>query len=417
MNPLSIYQVFVRDYEGGTFADVEKDLDRIVSMGFNTLYLMPIHPIGVKGRKGTYGSPYAIRDYYAVEESLGGEEEFRSLLNAAHARGMKVFMDIVIHHTARDHRWVEEHPEYYMHDENGNILIAVEEWSDIYDLDFSCEALRDELIAMLNHWVKFGADGFRCDVASLVPYSFWERARKESLAINPDFIWLAESVHQELITDIRSRGLEAIGDGEASMIFDLLYPYDLWTEMMRAVEKKDLKVFQILLEFSLAEYRAEMRKVWCLENHDRERAASVIPDEVSLINWTAWSFLAMGVPFVYAGQEYEMKEKPDFFEKEPIHFPKKETELCRLMRKLNSLRLFHLEDVLAMKTFVNESAMEFAEYGKKRHYYGCFNVNHLDGEIPVHFEDGEYRNEISGETVIVRNGKLRAEDCPFFSVE
>ena len=416
MKPLSIYQVFVRDYKGGTFADVEADLDRIVSLGFNTLYLLPIHPIGKEGRKGSVGSPYAIRDYNAAEEALGGMEGFRSLLDAAHRKGLKVMMDIVIHHTARDHRWVREHPEYYMHDENGNILIAVEEWSDIYDLDFSCEALRDELTAMLRYWAEFGVDGFRCDVASLVPYSFWERARREVASINPDFIWLAESVHQEMVTMIRSNGLDAIGDGEASLVFDLLYPYDIWEWMMKAVKEKDLRVFQILLDFSLAEYRAGCRKVWCLENHDRERAAEVIPDPVSLLNWTAWSFLALGAAFVYFGQEYGLKEQLTLFETTSVHLPEEESEMGRFMKKLNSLRSRYMDDVLVMKTFENESAMEFLEYGRKQNYCGCFNVNGLEGTIPVHLPDGEYRNEISGETVTVRDGTVPAADCPFFAV-
>ena len=371
MKSLSIYQVFVRDYEDGTFADVEKDLDRIASMGFNTLYLLPIHPIGEQGRKGSVGSPYSIRDYDAVDPALGGREGFRSLIAAAHERGMYVMMDVVVHHTARDHRWVEEHPEYYMRDEDGNIRIAVEDWTDIYDLDFSCDALQDELVEMFKRWAEFGVDGFRCDVASLVPASFWERAVMEVASINPGFIWLAESVHQSLVTDIRAKGLEAIGDGEASMIFDLLYPYDVWDWMMKSVTEKDLKLFQILTDFSLAEYRAGCRKVWCLENHDRERIASLVQDPVSLRNWTAWSFLANGAAFVYAGQEYGYTDYLTLFEKTPVHFPKEMPELAGFMRKLNRIRAWLMDDLLAMKTFVNENAMEFEEYGETRNYHGC----------------------------------------------
>jgi len=417
MRPLSIYQVFVRDYENGTFAAVEKDLDRIASLGFNTLYLLPIHPIGREGRKGSVGSPYSIRDYDAVDAALGGKEDFESLLRAAHEKNLYVMMDIVIHHTARDHRWVEEHPEYYVHDEDGNIKIAVEEWTDIYDLDFSCEALRDELVEMLKRWAAFGVDGFRCDVASLVPYSFWERAVKEVAEINPDFIWLAESVHQELVTYIRSQGLDAIGDGEASTVFDLLYPYDVWNWMMKAITEKDLKVFQALVDFSLAEYRSGCRKIWCLENHDQERIASLLQNPVSLLNWTAWSFLANGAAFVYAGQEYGYTEKLTLFEKTPVHFPKEMTNLGNFMQKLNGIRSWLMSDLLAMKTFVNESAMEFEEYGKKRNYHGCFNVNGAEGDIPVHLRDGRYINEISGETVLVRNGKLSSAACPFLAVK
>jgi glycosidase len=414
MKQRSIYQVFVRDYEGGTFADVERDLPRIKGMGFNTLYLLPIHPIGVDGRKGTWGSPYAISDYDAVEETLGGAEGFRSLVDAAHCIGLSVMMDIVIHHTARDHAWVKEHPEYYMHDENGDILIAVPEWSDIYDLDFSNKYLQEELAGMLMRWVSFGVDGFRCDVASLVPYDFWERVIRESKKINPDFVWLAESVHRELVTELRSQGFMAMGDGETAQLFDMLYPYDIHTWMLKAIQEKDLKVFQVLLNYVFAEYRAESRKTWWLENHDRDRAASLIPEEERRMNWTAWTFLMHGAAFVYFGQEYGLTERPDIFEKKAVHCPDTDNDMIRLIRKLNQLRNQYMDDILTAKVFENPSAMEFIDYGRTLDYYGCFNVNGEKGDLPVHLPDGRWKNEINGETVTVNGGMIPADACPFF---
>lgn len=416
MKPRSIYQLFVRDCGNGTFSDAEKELGRIRDMGFTTVYLLPIHPIGSKGRKGTIGSPYAIRDYNAVDDLLGGVRGFRRFLDHAHQEGLEVMMDIVIHHTARDHRWVSEHPEYYMHDENGGFLIAVEEWSDIYDLDFSCDALKQELIAMMKYWAEFGVDGFRCDVASLVPFSFWKQAVQEVRAINPDFVWLAESVNQELIPVIRSKGLEAMGDGETAQLFDMLYPYDVWTWMMKAVKDKDLKMFQVLLNFSLSEYRSGMRKVWCLENHDRARLAAIVQDPCARKNWLAWSFLMLGTAFVYAGQEYELTKTPSLFEREPVLFPKETTDAMMTIQTLNMLRSRYMHDLYAVKTYENEDAMEFVEYGKERSFFGCFNVKGLMQDISVPLADGFYTNEISGKEVRIENGHIPSADCPFFTV-
>lgn len=117
MKPVSIYQVFPRDFgPHGNLNDVTEQLSHIREMGFDYVYLLPIHPIGIEGRKGTLGSPYAIRNYDAVDPAYGTMEDFMNLIERAHACGLKVMMDIVIHHSACDHPWVKEHPEFYHHD-------------------------------------------------------------------------------------------------------------------------------------------------------------------------------------------------------------------------------------------------------------------------------------------------------------
>ena len=154
--PLSFYQVFVRNYSAeGTLKRVEYDLNRIKAMGFDYVYLLPVHPIGEKGRKGTYGSPYAIADYDAVDPDLGTMDDFLDLVHAAHARGLKVMMDIVLHHSAADHPWVKKHPSWYAKEN------AVADWSDVRDFNFESEELRETLLDSLLHWVEDGVDGFR----------------------------------------------------------------------------------------------------------------------------------------------------------------------------------------------------------------------------------------------------------------
>ncbi|MEY3609480.1 MAG: Alpha,4-glucan:maltose-phosphate maltosyltransferase 2, partial [Bacillota bacterium] len=141
----TIYQVFVRNHtQAGTFQALIKDLPRIQSLGVSILYLLPIHPIGVLARKGKVGSPYSIRDYYAIDEALGTEQDFKNLITEAHRIGLKVMMDIVFNHTARDARWVKEHPEYYYY-KDGKLANRIGDWSDIADLDLTRQDVRKAL--------------------------------------------------------------------------------------------------------------------------------------------------------------------------------------------------------------------------------------------------------------------------------
>ncbi|MGN1019573.1 MAG: alpha-amylase family glycosyl hydrolase, partial [Aristaeellaceae bacterium] len=95
-----MYSVYVRNYSReGTFAKVAEDLPRIRSLGVDIVWLMPIHPVGAKNRKGALGSPYAIRDYRAVNPEFGTLEDFRALVDAIHAQGMKCIIDVVYNHT------------------------------------------------------------------------------------------------------------------------------------------------------------------------------------------------------------------------------------------------------------------------------------------------------------------------------
>ena len=105
-----IYQVNVRQFsDEGTFAAAETQLNRLADLGVDILWLMPIHPIGVEGRKGTLGSYYAVQDYCAVNPEFGTLEDFDHFLAAAHEKGFKVILDWVANHTGRDHAWTVEH--------------------------------------------------------------------------------------------------------------------------------------------------------------------------------------------------------------------------------------------------------------------------------------------------------------------
>ena len=147
-----IYSVFVRCHTPeGTFHALERDLDRIRALGTDILWLMPIHPIGIEGRKGTLGSPYAIRDYRAVNPEYGTREDFLHLVEAIHARGMKCIIDVVYNHTSPDSVLAHDHPEFFLRDEQGRPTRKVADWWDIVDLDYSVPALWTLNISTVNN--------------------------------------------------------------------------------------------------------------------------------------------------------------------------------------------------------------------------------------------------------------------------
>ena len=314
----SIYQVFVRNWsDAGTFDAALPAIGAAADLGFDILYLTPIHPIGRVARKGGLGSPYAIADYRAVDESLGGEAGFARFLEAAHAAGLRVMIDVVYNHTSPDSLLAREHPEWFCKGPDGRPGPRVADWSDVVDLDYSHSGLRDYLLETLERWVRFGVDGFRCDVASMVPLDFWVEARRRCAAIRP-VLWLAESVHKEFVDELRGRGIEAASDGELHEAFDMSYDYDGREELERAwAGRGPLSAYLHHLELQRCMYPAHAIKARFLENHDQSRAASRF-EGANLRNWTLFAMLLEGCFFAYAGQECAIEARPGLFDKDVV---------------------------------------------------------------------------------------------------
>ena len=174
-----IYSIYVRNHTPeGTFRAVIGDLDRIRALGTDIIWLMPIHPIGVEGKKGTLGCPYANRDYRAVNPAYGTMEDFEALVREIHAHGMKCMIDVVYNHTSPDSVLAHTHPEYFLRDAAGKPTRKVADWWDVVDLDYGNRELWRYQIDTLKMWAEIG-DGFRCDVASSVPAAFWREAREQ----------------------------------------------------------------------------------------------------------------------------------------------------------------------------------------------------------------------------------------------
>ena len=189
-----VYEIFPRNFsQAGDLNAITARLDELNDLGVNVLWLMPIHPIGEKLRKGTLGSPFAVRDFYAINPDYGTTNDFKRLVNEAHKRNLKVVMDIVAGQTAWD-SVLMDHPDFYLKDTNGAIIPPDPGWTDVAALNYANPAVRHYMIDVMKYWLQdYGVDGFRVDVAPTVPVDFWEEARPELERINPEVIILADA--------------------------------------------------------------------------------------------------------------------------------------------------------------------------------------------------------------------------------
>lgn len=325
----AIYQVFVRNLtEEGTFVSAIPHLEHVKKMGFRWVYLTPIHPIGKIQRKGLLGSPYAIQNYREINPELGSLSDFRRFVKEAHAIGLSVMIDVVYNHTSHDSVLSKNHPEWFLRDKEGNFTRKFDDWSDVIDLDFSSSpGLWDELIDTLIQWRDEGVDGFRCDVASLVPIEFWKEARRR--VNQPDekgndrypLLWLAEQVHPQFLLHVRRKGFVCYSGPELHQVFDLTYDYDGF-ERLEAYwgGERPLDDFIQYLYTQQTVYPSGTTKVRFLENHDQKRAAWRFGREDILKQWTMFYQLLPGVTFTYMGQEYAIEDQPSLFEKTPINW-------------------------------------------------------------------------------------------------
>ena len=189
-----VYEIFPRNFSReGDLNAITARLDELKSLGVDILWLMPIHPIGEKMKKGSIGSPFAVRDFYAINPDYGTTNDFKRLIGEAHQHGMKVIMGIIAGHTSWD-SVLMEHPDFYQKDTNGVIIPPDPGWTDVAGLNYANPEVRRYMIEMMKYWLRdFGVDGFRCDVVPTVPVEFWESARDEFEKINPQVIILADA--------------------------------------------------------------------------------------------------------------------------------------------------------------------------------------------------------------------------------
>lgn len=308
----SMYEVNVRQYTPeGTLNAFAAHLPRLASMGVTLVWLMPIQPIGVKNRKGTLGSNYSVRDYTAVNPEFGTLDDLKALVGQAHALGIRVLLDWVANHTAWDHPWIEAHPEWYQTNARGRIQAyhfkngsEEEVWEDVVGLNYAQKPLWKAMIEALLYWVREAdLDGYRCDVAGLVPTEFWIEARAALEVIKPVFLlaeWQTVDVHRA---------------------FDMSYDwktYDLFRGV--AAGTKTARDLASSVVADRAEYPANALRMVFTSNHDKNSwvASDAEAWGDRRKTFAALSFLLPGMPLIYSGQEAGLERRLAFFEKDPL---------------------------------------------------------------------------------------------------
>lgn len=323
-----IYEIYPRAFsEKGDFNGVTAKLDSLKDLGVTILWLMPIHPIGEEKKKGTIGSPYAVRDYYGINPAYGTKDDLKRLISEAHKRGLKVIIDIVANHTSWDNNLLKEHPEFYKRDAQGNITYPYD-WYDIAALDYRNAALRRYMTDMLKYWIReFDLDGFRCDVAGEVPTDFWENARAELDKIKPDILMLAEAHKPELLVQA----------------FELDYSWPLHGTLTDVLQgRRRASDIRSTWEDEVSKWPRNSWHLRFSDNHDERRAIARFGEPAALAA-SALTFTLDGVPLLYNGMEIgDTTESgaPALFEKLPIFWPfaERRPEFISFYKQIMALR-------------------------------------------------------------------------------
>ncbi len=304
-----IYQINTRQFtEEGTLAAAEEHIPRLKDLGVDILWLMPIHEIGQKHRKGSLGSPYAVKDYYSVNAHLGTLADLKQFVAAAHQHEMYVILDWVANHTAWDCNLVTEHPEWYARDWKGDFCPTPWwDWPDIIDLDYQHSALREYMTKAMKYWIsEAGIDGYRCDVAGFVPTDFWNNVRKELDAIKPVF----------MLAEWESRDLHA----EA---FDMTYAWS-WNEAVHriAMHQANLNGLFVFYSWNQKAFPEDSMRMTFVSNHDKNAWEGTEFEQFGdgLKTAMVLSVIGEGMPLVYNGQEAGNFKRLEFFERDPIEW-------------------------------------------------------------------------------------------------
>jgi alpha-amylase len=300
----NIYEVNLRQYtRKGSFRAFAGHLERLRDMGIEILWFMPITPISRVGRLGTLGSYYACSDYMNTNPELGTVEDFKWLVERAHEYGFKVLIDWVANHTGWDHIWTKEHPEFYRKNMDGAFYDA-HGWADVIDLNYDSRELRNEMIRAMQYWIETcRIDGFRCDMAMLVPLDFWKEARRKLDNIKPLF-WLAEC--------------EEIMYHE---VFDASYTWKM-VHLMEAYWKKSSNMqglFQVLYYYK-QQFPAGSIRTYFTSNHDENSHSGTEYERMgdAALPFAVLCCLYDGIPLIYSGQEIPNLKRLLFFDKDEI---------------------------------------------------------------------------------------------------
>ena len=393
-----IYQMNTRQFTAeGTFSAAMDHLPRLADMGVDIVWLMPIHPIGEVERKGPMGSPYAVKDYRAVNPDLGTEEDFRAFVEAAHSNGLKVILDWVANHSAWDNPHTATNPDWYTRNPEGEMMPPEgTDWSDVADFDYSNSELREYMTESLTYWVReFDIDGYRADVAGYVPLDFWETRDLHARAFDATYAWGWKEAMQQLVND---------GSGAGAMRGYYAAQKTTWPH-------------------------AAYRMVYT-DNHDQNSWDGVASDiygpayEAAI----ALSFTGPGIPLVYNGQESDLDRQLSFFDKDEITW--RAGRYDGLLRRLIALKteeraLWNGEfgaPMIEVPNSASDDVLAFVRGEGAERVFAIFNLSPRTQDVSFELarHHGSFRDAMTGDTVSFANGdtvSLGAWDYRIFQAQ
>lgn len=383
----NIYEVNIRQYTPeGTFKAFAASIPRLRDMGVKVLWFMPITPISIEKRLGTLGSYYACSNYTTTNPEFGTVHDFRQLVSLAHEHGMKVIIDWVANHTGCDHVWTRTNPGFYkknaagdFYDKNG--------WSDVIDLNYYDHQMRRAMIACMEFWVKeCNIDGFRCDMAHLVPLDFWRDARKNLDKIRPLF-WLAETE-----------------DPNYEYVFDCCYAWK-WMSITEKYIKgfASLEELRLQLHHYLENTHPNCRHLFFTTNHDENSWNGTEYEKYGeaagalAVFATTWN----GMSLIYSGQELPNKKRLKFFEKDIIEWNGEYT-LHDFYKTLHELQTSFKEEkatINLLNPIQNKFVLAYVKSSSLKQILVLINLSNKvqSAAIDSPLIDGSYKNVFTGE--------------------
>jgi len=342
LNSATIYEVNIRQYTTeGTIQAFIPHLPRLKKMGVDIIWLMPMHPIGLRNRKGCLGSYYSISDFTDINPEFGTKHAFKNLINEIHALGMKVIMDWVANHASWDNIWTINNPDFFARNEAGEFLSPYD-WTDVIQINHENEQAHDALREAMCYWVKeFDIDGFRADLAHLTPVHFWVKARVLTESIKPNLIWLAES-----------------DDVHYAEAFDIFFSWK-WMHKTEHFFKNHLSISELInvLHQQNSPFPPHTKQLYFTSNHDENSWNGTEFEKYGIYAkaLAVFSFLfPNGVPLIYSGQEVANNKRLHFFDKDEIDWDG-ENNLMDFYQQLSFVR---------KKLMVNER-IEFIPFEEK----------------------------------------------------
>lgn len=393
-----MYEVNIRQItvEGTLKAFTEQHIGRLKNLGVDVIWLMPVYPISFKNRKEPLGSYYSVADYMEINPEFGTLDDMKDLIKKAHSAGMLVIFDWVANHSGWDNHWITEHPDWYTHNEKGQIISPVADWSDVADLNYDNPGLRKAMTDALVYWVEeVGIDGYRCDAAAMAPTDFWKSALQKLDSIRP-VIKLAEAWEPELMANG----------------FDAAYGWELH-HLMNEIAKRTKNSQALYKYFHRVDtlYATDDILLNFITNHDENSWQGTEYERMGNgVNcFAAFSYIVPGMPLIYTGQEAALKKRLRFFEKDTINW--NDTTLYSFYRRLNDLKHTNNALVAGYKDNVFEysvdtitnTAILFRQTGDDK-VIGAFNFsdNIVKVRVPIKEALGKYHDVFNHDKIFVK---------------